>query len=92
MTSVTINLDQYCSKYFLNLKFRCFTEASAQIEVKDKFIRSFDTDSGLKQDNSLASKLFNIALEYIIGKVSVDLNATLLYKSFQTVPYAEYII
>jgi hypothetical protein len=43
---------------------------------------------GIKQEDGLAPIFFNLRLEYIIRKLSVSTNSTLLYKLVQSVGYA----
>ena len=46
---------------------------------------------GLKQGNGMAPSLFNIALEYIIRQLSVQVKSTIYYKSVQLIGYADEI-
>ena len=45
--------------------------------------------NGLKQGDGLAPNLSNIALEYVIRQLSVQVTSTLIYKSVQLIGYAD---
>jgi hypothetical protein len=45
----------------------------------------FKVGTGLKQGDGLAPSLFNIALEYVIRQLSVQVTPTIFYKSVQLI-------
>jgi sorting nexin-29 len=49
----------------------------------------FQVGNGLKQGDGLAPNLFNIALEYVIRQLSVQVTSTIFYKSVQIIGYAD---
>ena len=59
--------------------------------VKIGIIRTdgFQVGNGLKQGDGLAPNLFNIALEYVIRQLSVQVTSTLIYKSVRLIGYAD---
>jgi sorting nexin-29 len=50
---------------------------------------SIATKQGLKQGDGLAPLLFNLALEFILRRLSIDLEGTIKYKSTQILAYAD---
>jgi hypothetical protein len=52
-------------------------------------ILCFQVGNGLKQADGLATNLFNIALEYVIRQLSVQVTSTIFYKSVQLIRYAD---
>jgi hypothetical protein len=49
----------------------------------------FKITTGLKQGDGLAPSLFNIALKYVIRKLSVQTTSTIFHKSIQLIGYAD---
>jgi hypothetical protein len=49
----------------------------------------FKVGNGLKQGDSLAANLFNIALQYVIRLLSVQIKSTIFYISLQLIGYAD---
>ena len=49
----------------------------------------FQVGTGLKQGDGLVPNLFNIALEYVISKLSVQTTSTIFHKSVQLIGYAD---
>jgi hypothetical protein len=64
-------------------------ETKAQVRIQGQLTEEFEVKQGIKQGNGLAPILFNVELEYIIRKLTVSTNSTLLYKSVQVVGYAD---
>jgi len=48
----------------------------------------FRVGNGLKEGDGLAPNLFNIALKYVIGLLSVQVKSTIFYISLQFIGYA----
>lgn len=44
------------------------TETLNQVKIHNELTESFETTEGLKYGDGLASLLFNLALEHVIGK------------------------
>jgi sorting nexin-29 len=51
----------------------------------------FKVGNGLKQGDGLVPNLFNIALEYVIRQLSVQVTSTIFHKSAQLIGYADRI-
>ena len=49
----------------------------------------FKVGNGLQNRDGLTPTLFNIALEYVMRQLSVEVNSTTFYKSVQLVGYAD---
>ena len=49
----------------------------------------FQVGTGLRQGDRMAPSLFNIALEYVIRKLSVQTTSTVFHKSVQLIGYAD---
>ena len=49
----------------------------------------FRVGNGLKQGDGLAPNLFNIAMKYVIGLLSVQVKSTIFYVSLQFIGYAD---
>jgi hypothetical protein len=49
----------------------------------------FKVRNGLKQEDRLALNLFNIALEYVIKELSVEVKSTVFYKTVLLIGYAD---
>jgi len=52
-------------------------------------VHRFQLGNGLKQGEGLAPNLFNIALEYVIRQLLVQVTSTIFYKSVQIIGYAD---
>jgi hypothetical protein len=65
------------------------TRTEAQVKVWTDLMMTFKIEQVLKQGAGLAPMLFNLALEYVIGKLPVDANGTLEFKMGQIVGYAD---
>jgi hypothetical protein len=61
----------------------------ACVKIQNYLTDHFEVRRGLKQGDGLAPLLFNIVLEYAIRQSSVDVSSSLIYKSGQTVGYAD---
>lgn len=59
-----------------------------KMKIQNQLTDPFKITQGLKQDDELASTLFNVSLEYMIKKMSISLNSTLINKSSQIAAYA----
>jgi hypothetical protein len=51
----------------------------------------FKVGNGLKQGDGLAPNLFNIALEYVIRQLSLQVTSTIYHKAAQLIGYADNI-
>jgi hypothetical protein len=49
----------------------------------------FGVGNGLKQGDGVIPKLFNMALKYVIGLLSVQVKSTIFYISLQLTGYAD---
>ena len=65
------------------------TGMMAQVKVKAELSETFEVRQGLKQGDGLAPTLFNLALEYVIRKLGVDVNSTIHTKTVQILGYAD---
>ena len=61
----------------------------AQVRIQGHMTEGFVINRGLKQGDGLAPTLFNLALEYVIRKLSVGRNNVLTNKSVQLAAYAD---
>ena len=59
-----------------------------RVKIGTIMMDGFQVGTGLKQGDGLAPKLFNIALEYVIRKLSVQTTSTIFHKSVQLIGYA----
>lgn len=59
----------------------------AHIKRQNELSNPFTITQRLKQGDGLAPTLFNISLEYVIRKMSVDKSGILFYKMNQTEAY-----
>jgi sorting nexin-29 len=67
------------------------TSTESQVKVETELTDSIATEQGLKQGDGLAPLLFNLALEFILRRLSIDLKGTIEYKSTQILAYADNI-
>jgi hypothetical protein len=67
------------------------TDTEAQVKIQAQLIDVFKIRQGFKQGDGLAPLLFNLALEYAIRKLSVNVKGTLEYHTTQIVGYADNI-
>lgn len=59
----------------------------AHIKIQNELSNPFTITQRLKQGDGLAPTLFNISLEYVIRKMSVDKSGILFYKMNQNEAY-----
>ena len=59
------------------------------VKIQNELTESFLVKNGLKQWDWLAPVLFNLSLEYIMRKLPVTTDSTLMYKSVQVIEYAD---
>lgn len=64
-------------------------ETVDQVKIGGELTEEFQISQGLKQGDALAPMPFNLALEYIVRKTQVDVNATIINRSVQLVGYAD---
>ena len=64
-------------------------QTTAKVKLQTGMTDPFNVTRGLKQGDGLAPTLFNLALEYVIRKLSIDRNSTLEHKMVQIVGYAD---
>lgn len=65
------------------------TNTEALVRIQNQLSEPFTITKGLKQGDGLAPTLFNIALYYVIRKMSVSGSGTLLNKTTQIAAYAD---
>jgi sorting nexin-29 len=65
------------------------TSTDCQVRVQTELTDSVATEQGLKQGDGLAPLLFNLALEFILRRLSIDLEGTIEYKSTQILAFAD---
>jgi hypothetical protein len=65
------------------------TSTESQVRLQTELTDSVATEQGLKQGDGLAPLLFNLALEFILWILSIDLEGTLEYNSTQILAYAD---
>lgn len=56
-------------------------DSEAKVRLQGELTNSFKTRQGLKQEDSLAPMLFNLALEYVIRQLDIDTKGTIINKS-----------
>jgi hypothetical protein len=66
--------------------------STAQIRIQNELTESFQVKNGLKQGDRLAPILFNLTLEYIIRKLALTTDATVMYRSVKVMGYADDVI
>lgn len=64
-------------------------DTNARVRVQNTLTDAFQVNQGLKQGDGLAPMLFNLALEAVIRKTSIQRNYTLVNKSAQVIGYAD---
>jgi hypothetical protein len=65
------------------------TSTVSQVRLQTELTDSIATEQGLKQGDGLAPLLFNLALEFILRRLSIDLEGTIEYKSTQILACAD---
>jgi hypothetical protein len=65
------------------------TRTESQERVQTELTDSITVEQGLKQGDGLAPLLFTVALEFVLRRLSIDLNGTTECKSTQDQPYAD---
>jgi len=64
-------------------------DSTYHVKIGATMTDGFQVGNGLKQGDGLAPNLFNIALEYVIRQLSVQVTSTIFYKSVQIIGYAD---
>lgn len=64
-------------------------DTQAHVRIQNQLTVSFRIAQELKQGDGLALTLFNIALEYVIRKTSINSTNILINKSTQITAYAD---
>jgi sorting nexin-29 len=64
-------------------------DSAFYVKLQTELTEPTTTRNGLKQGGGLAPLLFNIVLEYVIRKSSINTDGTLIYKSIQIAAYAD---
>jgi hypothetical protein len=59
------------------------------VKIQAQLKEPFKIRQGLKQGDGLAPSLFNVALEYAIRKLTVNVKGTLEFQATQVVGYAD---
>jgi hypothetical protein len=59
------------------------------VRVQSELTDSVTTGQRLKQGDGLAPLLFNVASEFILKRLSIDLKGTIEYRSTQVLAYAD---
>lgn len=67
------------------------TSTKSQVIVQTELTDSIATER-LKQGGGFTPLLFNLALEFILRRLSIDLEGTIEYKSTQILAYADDIV
>ena len=60
-----------------------------QIRIQSDLSDPITTKKGVRQGDSLACLLFNLALEMVVRKAGIQTNGTIFYKSVQLLAYAD---
>jgi hypothetical protein len=60
-------------------------DSTCHVKIGMIMTDGFKVRTGLKQGDGLAPSLFNIALEYVIRQLSVQVTSTIFYKSVHKV-------
>jgi hypothetical protein len=63
--------------------------SEAQVKIQAQLTKPFKIRQGLKQGYGLALSLFNLALEYAIKKLTVNVKGTLAFQATQLVGYED---
>ena len=63
-----------------------------QVSILEEKSNAFKIAQVLKQRDELTPMVFNLALEYVLRKIPVDVNSTTLNKSNQTIGYTDNLI
>jgi sorting nexin-29 len=62
---------------------------TATVKIQNELSESFHIRNGLRQGDTLACILFNIALEKIIHEPNINQHGNIVYKSVQILAYAD---
>jgi hypothetical protein len=62
---------------------------NSQIRIQSDLSDPITTKKGLRQGDSLACLLFNLALEMVVRKAGIQTNRTIFYKLVQILAYAD---
>ena len=68
------------------------TDTESQIKIQSTLSPVFKIFNGVRQGDALACLLFNIVLESVIRRSSVQTRGTIFYKSTQLIAYADDIV
>jgi hypothetical protein len=65
------------------------TSRKSQVTVETELTDSINIEQGLKGGDGLAPLLFNLALEFVLRRLSTDLKGTIEYKSRRVLAYVD---
>jgi hypothetical protein len=60
-----------------------------KVKIQNKLLRSFKTECGIRQGDSLSTLLFNIGLEKVMRKIGINPCDTLFNRTRQVIAYAD---
>jgi sorting nexin-29 len=73
----------------IKLTRKTIENTKIQIRIQSDLSDSITPKMGLRQGDSLACLLFNLALEMVVRKAGIQTNGTIFYKSVQILAYAD---
>ena len=73
----------------IRLTHMTMENTKSQIRIQSDLSDSIITKKGLRQSDSLACLLFNLALEKVVRNAGIQTSRTTFYKSFQLLAYAD---
>ena len=63
--------------------------ANIRVRIRNKLSDTFDIEEGLRQEDPLATLLFNIILEAAVRAMAIDKSSTIFTKSSQLLGFAD---
>ena len=88
--SINRAMNEYGSTYkLINLVKATMTNNRCCIKIQNEISEPLETNNGLRQGDSLACLLFNIALEKIVRDANIQTRGNIFYKSVQLLAFAD---
>ena len=76
----------------INLTKMTLAQTMNKVKVQNKLSESFVTVNGIRQGDSLSTLLFNIGLEHIMRKITINPGGTIFNRMFQYLAFADDVV